>query len=120
MRLTSDEIHAALATRPLYSMEDRTMYQFEVIADSRWGETKNDLIRWTKSIRNALAEMDGIELSSLFYSLKGNIKHLGWKDGTVQWRTRLCISKNTRQITWNSVFGTINNIRVCAYSRYRP
>ena len=92
---------------------DRTL-RFDFIADSRFEQTKDDLVRWENALKNEIAKLPGVKIIQY-----GIIRHLTFLDScepkNSQWRKTYYIRK-TRETTWDKIYETVNKVKV---SRFR-
>jgi len=89
------------------------MYQFDFIKDSRFTDTpKTDI----NSCHNRLIKkLTGLPVKLKFSRLR--VLNFGEPEPCRSFRRTYYISKSSRKITWNTVFGIINTIQAPYYKR---
>jgi len=88
-------------------------YQFEFITDDRFGGTKKKLQSMNRRLKRSIKTLDGVNLRII-----RPLFHLTFENGkTNQWRITYIVSKNTKDVTWNDVFGKINKIKAPHYKQ---
>jgi len=77
---------------------------FQFIADNRFYKNPKKIVEdWTRElIRN-------IDYPDISISLP-SIRKVIFNDGTISYRQRCYISKNTRSITWQNIYEMVNKI----------
>jgi hypothetical protein len=111
-------------------------YEFQFIVDGRfpkdYGKThetlteedlKNHLIKLDNQIKERIISLDGVTLKSGYMRRLKFPREKIFDDitdselVTIQYRIHYCIYKDTRQYSWNTLFGIINSVQVCGYDK---
>ena len=94
-------------------------YKFQFITDERFKGTRAKLVSMDRRLKSALKNMDGVSLRVVepLYVLNWTRKETGGFPHK-QWRVTYIVSKNTRQFSWNDVFGRINKIYAPSYKKW--
>ncbi len=86
----------------------RTLF-FEQVVDV---ETVNNAKLDLQERINKLAELLNIDGVSFAHD---DIRPLGFPEGFPQYRVRCYITKSTRKVTWDDIYGIVNSVKACYY-----
>ena len=84
---------------------------FELIADDRFGGTREGLDEMSQQVERLLKQLPTVLVDA------GQAREIHWVECT-QWRVRFWVMKG-RATTWERIYETVNAVKVCRYEFLR-
>ena len=105
-----DDVNGKISYNQGGNTMSRTLI-FELIQDTRFSDTPKGVVsKWTTKIENKLKKLPTVTIRTY------PTRRVEFADGTISYRKKIHVNKETRKVTWDDIYSVINSVKACYYS----